>query len=380
MSYLFLILFCSIPFSHFVFNKVDIWHAQGHVFQVGFLILYCWSFFEKPKRLGTKNYPLGVFLLWAGLLTAFYWYTTLVVVKQYAIKLFFPFFNLLTAVIMYKLIVDYLTEKHIERILFGISMAAGVVACYSILQAFDFDQFYVGLGRLPGHVGDDQITGVIGNTTHNAGYLALCLPLFFRKRWYNLVTIPLVIIAIALCRSASGAIATVVVIFFWLFMKKQYVVCALSALLCVWFTYIYNGFVMTFCNFSLRLSFWGLLFEKFKEKAITGTGLGMMNAWKLKLEASTWRHAHQEFYQVAVELGIIGLLILLWLVFDYFRTFRTFRTDLTIRLASVFLVFIVLSMASFPAHLFLLSSIAIVAYSGLYALKGEQCDVSPNEI
>ena len=86
--------------------------------------------------------------------------------------------------------------------------------------------------------------------------------------------------------------------------------------------------------------------------------------------ASKWRHAHLEYYQVGVELGFVGLMLLLWCIWDYFKIFRTLKTDLTIRLASIFLGFCLLGLFSFPAHLWIMSAMGMIAYSWLFALKG----------
>ena len=185
MRYLFLIFLCGLPFSNFVFRKVDIWHAHGMWFQAGLLILFCWSFFEKSKHITVRNIPLGAFALWTGSVTSFYWYIGLLTHKIYATTVFFPFFNFLCFLLFYKLSIVYLTKKDIERILFGMSVSVSVVLFYCLLQVFNLDQFYIPLELTD----NDSLVGTIGNSHHLAVYLAICQPLFFRKGWFNYISL-----------------------------------------------------------------------------------------------------------------------------------------------------------------------------------------------
>lgn len=371
MRYIFLVLLCGLPWAYLIFNKTDVWHAQGHYFQLGILVLLAYSFFEKSRQIKIRNIPLGIFTLWAGLVTAFYWYVTLANTGKYAILIFLPFFNFLCFLLFYKFSIEYLKEKDIERILKGLAISVSIVLGYCILQKLHLDQFYTPLGS-GGSNARDSLVGTIGNSTHLAGYLAICQPLFFRRGWYNYLALIVLWIIIALTGSASGVIVGVGVVLFYLVFKKKYYQTCIIVGICGLLLFIFRQQLTGFFSFNHRLEFWQALFEKFKQQPITGQGLGILNAWKIKPLTSTWRHAHLEYYQLAVELGVIGLGILLWGIFDYFKRFWKFRTDLTIRLASIFLGIVLLGLFSFPIHLWLLSSMAMLSYSWLYVLKGEK--------
>ncbi len=359
MDKIFLVLLCVLPFSALIFNKVDIWHGHGQFFQLGILVLLCGSLFKKNK-------PLACFILWAGIVTAMVWYAVMVATKNYATTIFFPFFNLLCFVLFYKFSVEYLNEKEIENILKWLGRSVILVIVYCFLQKLNLDQFYSPLSpTLP-----DELVGTIGNTSHLAGYLALCQPLFFKKGWLNYIILGLLWVILLMAKSASGIIAGLGIVLFWLLIKKRYKLFGtFVSLISVIGIYVWV-FYREFFTFSHRLEIWQLLFNKFKVKPITGYGLGILNTFNIQL-GGQWRHAHQEYYQIAIELGLIGLALVLWCIVDYFRVFRTIRTDLTIRLASIFFGFCVLSMFTFPAHLFLLASLGMLSYSWLYVLKNE---------
>ena len=368
MKYLILALLCGLPFGNFIFNKLNIWLAQGMFFQAGMLLLFCWSFFENPKRINKQNYPLGAFTLWAGIITVFYWYITLITHKQYATIIFFPFFNFLCFLLFYKLTTSYLTKKDVERILFGISISVSIVILYCLLQHFNLDQFYVGLGMPKGQIGNDTIVGTIGNTHHLAGYLAICSPLFFKKGWFSITSLILLWVIIILTASATGLVVSIGVLSFWLFFKKKHISLLIVLGLCVLIAYLYRERLPVFFQSSYRLEAWKMLFEKFRERPVTGFGMGILNAWRLNLGSrggpeTIWNHAHFEYFQIAIELGVIGLGIVIWGIIDYFKRLMSNITDLNIQLASIFFGFIILCFTSYPCHLWLPASMGMVSYS-----------------
>ena len=362
---LFLVLICGLPFGHFLFKATDLWHGQGHFFQVGLLVIFCWSFFEKPKYVQTVNRPLGAFTLWVGLLTSYLWIKTLIINQQYAIKIFLPFFNWLCFIWFYKLCLEYLDKNSIDKILKWFRYTIIAVIFYCVLQYFMLDEFLKGLSL------HDELVGTIGNSSHLAGYLAIVSPLFFDKK--GILPLILLWLIILLANSASGVFVGVAMVLFWLLMKKYY----------RWFwgglglSLAGVGIVVVkfpnFLNLSHRLEIWKLAFETFKDKAITGFGLGSFALMKFQNlpDVSIWRHLHNEYYQVAFEVGLIGLVLILWCIWEYFRTFRILKTDLTIRLATIFFGFCLLALFTFPVHLFQLAMIGMISYSFIFVIKNE---------
>ena len=376
MNILFLILLVGLPWANFLFNKFDIWSAQGLFFQLGILIIFSCSFFLKPKSKEIRNYPLGTFVLWSGLITLFYWTIYMLKTKQYPIMIFLPFFNLLCVVLFYKLAVEYLTEKDIARILKGLSISVFVVLCYCILQILNLDQFYTAVydkqGLALGTIGQDALVGTIGNATHLAGYLAICQPLFFKKNWFNGIALTILWFVIIMTKSASGLCVALAVLWFWLLLKKQYKWFLFIIIICLIPVTLYWQRIPEFIDPAGRLSIWKILLKIFKTRPITGWGLGMVRAMNIK-EAGTWSHAHNEYLQVAVELGIVGLGIVVWGIVDYFRRFWKLRNDdLAIKMAEIFFGFCLLGLFLFPAHLFLMATIGILTYSGIYVLEANK--------
>ena len=346
----------------FFFKATDLWHGTGHFFQVGLLVLFCWSFFEKPKYVQVVNRSLGVFTLWAGLVTSYWWIKVFTQTQNYPIKIFLPFFNWLCFIWFYKLCLEYLDKDKIEKILKWFKYSIIVLLFYCVLQYLHLDEFLKGLS------GHDELVGTIGNSSHLAGYLAIIQPIYFAKGLINILSLVLLWMIVLIAGSASGVFVGIAVILFWLFFNKKYQWFGLSLVLSMAGLGIIALKFSNFLTFSGRIGLWKVAFETFKNKSITGFGLGSFGVMKYNIN-SIWRHAHNEYFQVAFELGLVGLVLLLWCLWDYFNSFKTLRTDLTIKLASIFFGFCLLAMFTFNSHLWMLSSIGMIGYSFFYVLK-----------
>lgn len=358
--------FCLLPWGSFFFKQVDIWHSTGQFVQVGILILFYWSFFEKPKSVQILNRALGSFICWAGLTTAYGWITVFATSKHYPIKIFMPFFNLLCLILLYKLIVEYLDGKNIERILRWLKYSVMLLIIYCTLQYFKLDEFFSGINNT-----GDQLVGTIGNPMHLAGMLAMCQPLFFKKSFENILSLIVLWSVILLTGSATGLIAGIAVILFWLFFKKRLAFTIASAISVLSLIALYFYKSNFFFN-SDRFRVWGLVCKAIKDKFITGFGLGTYGISNIGDTNIHWQHTHNEYLQIIFELGSIGLVLVLWCIWDYFRLFKSLKTDLTIRLASIFFGFCLLCGVTFFSHLWITSIIGMMAYASLYAIKNTE--------
>ena len=346
---------------------MDLWHGQGHFFQVGLLVIFCFSFFEKPKHIQIINKPLGIFTLWAGLITSYLWMETFVQTQHYAIKIFLPFFNWLCFVWFYKLCLEYLDEEKIEKIFKWFRYSVLLILFYCVLQYLRLDEFLIGTASK-----HDELVGTIGNPSHLGGYLAIIQPIFFKKGLINILSLMLLWLIILLTVSASGFFVGAMVILFWLLLNKKFAIFGGLSVLCCALSGFLAYKIPLFFSVSHRIDMWKLAFEVFKNKAITGFGLGSFGLMKLDVASfpgMRWQHLHNAYYQVAFELGLIGLVLVLWCIWDYFTIFKTLKTDLTIRLASMFFGFCLLALFTFPDHLFLMATIGMISYSGLFIIK-----------
>jgi O-antigen ligase len=342
---------------------LDIWQAQGMVFQLGLLMILIYAVYSK-----LKNISLAYLFLWIGLSTSYFWYYSIVQYGKYAVQTFFPFFNFICFILFYRLSIEFLNREAIEKIFKFLSYSVFIVLCYCVLQKLNLDQFYNDYG----HPEVDDLVGTIGNSSHLAGYLALCQPLFFKKSWFNYISLGILWAVILFTASASGFFTGLFILIGWLVYKKQYKPLALLALVCVLLVVIFHKKLPYFMWNNYRFWTWGEIWKEFIKKPITGWGLGIMNVWKLTIANMKMRHAHSEYVQVLAELGVIGFGLVLWCIGDYIKRFvKLPKDDLTVKVFLIFTGFCVLALVNFPGHLWLLSSMGMMGYSFLFVIQNE---------
>lgn len=364
----FIILLCGLPFAHFLFNQMDIWHAQGHWFQSGLLFIFALSLCTIPNKVNISNIPVSALLFYGGISTAFLWYDIIIKTGNYPAKIFFPFFNLLCFVLFYKLSIEYLDKQAIESILKYLRYAVFILIVYGILQKLNLDQFYRSIDPAIEH--EDTVVGTIGNPMHFANYLAICFPLFMRDSWFDYAAIVLMFAVLVMTGSTSGLVIVMLVMIYYVWNRNKTLFCVMSGIFLVALPVAISR-SPHFFNPSGRVEFWKMLYPKFQEHAITGSGLGIMSVWGMKMDTSIWRHAHQAYYQVATELGIIGLIIVVWAIGSYFVRFKRSECPLYLRLRSIFFAFCIAGLIGFPDRLWLLSSMGMIGYCFPFVLDNE---------
>jgi len=109
------------------------------------------------------------------------------------------------------------------------------------------------------------------------------------------------------------------------------------------------------------------------QKPITGHGTGYV----YELSKVTppghilyiWRHVHNEFLQLWLEQGLIGLSLFLWgLMSIFLRALRNLDRVMVFPLALILVAFCLFSMTGYPAHLWQLGILPLFAYCGLLIL------------
>ncbi len=350
-------LILILPFSCFLFTKLDIWHTQGYFAQLLILILYSLHLYSKSK-------PFATLFLWSGIMTLFYCITTQVSNKQLPILLFLPFFNFVCMAILFDIITRYAKKEIFETILKWYPIILLIMCIYAILQKLSLDQFFTHFNTkgLP-----DEIVGTIGNPMHFSHYLTICLPMTFC--WvnkYRNALILLILFAISLTGSLSGLLISLILITFYSFYHKLFSkreICLFLTLVVLFL--LYKRPDPRFFSDSSRIAVWKQYLEVFKEKPITGWGIGIINALSNK-EGITfrWRHLHNEFFHFTVELGLVGIGLIIWGIVDYFKRLKKDTVGLSIN--CIFIGFLLCSLLGYPVHLWLLSTMGLSAYSYNY--------------
>ena len=362
---IFISLILILPFSCFLLTKLDVWHIQGYFAQLLILILYSFHLYSKSK-------PFAILFLWAGIMTLFYCITTQIFMNQLPILLFLPFFNLVCIAVLFDIITKYAKKETYNTVLKWYPIILVIISIYAILQKLNLDQFFtyfynpqISKDSIPQV---DQVVGTIGNPMHFSHYLAICLPMVFCwKSEFRNTLIMFILLAIILTGTLSGLVIALLLIVFYSFYYKLFSIreiCLFLILIVLFLLYKKPG--LNLASDSGRFIVWKQYIEVFKEKPITGWGIGIINAFAGRANTvfGGWRHLHNEFYHFTIELGLVGLGIIIWGIVDYFKYFKKDPVGLSIN--CVFVGFLLCALFGFPAHLWMLSTLGLMAYSYNY--------------
>ena len=370
MFYLLTVLLAGISFSIYPLFKMDMWHAQGFWVQLMLLVCFSWTFFEKPRYKIIPNKPLGLINLYIGLHVCWFVYMA-GTMQKYDTMHFFPYFNLLCLLFLYRFVQQYLDREQIVQILNILRLVIILTLLYTTLQIFRMTQFIKML-----YEGDkfanNSAVGFLGNGTHLSGFLGSCVPLFLwkfeREDKLALVLMVLILVFTGTASNDPSISGYVVGFIIWCyFWKKDFYKIVPTLLLVPMFGYLaYKFFPPVFWNTSGRLNIWAPWWKVFMLNPITGIGLGGINMTYRAMEIRA-RHLHLEYFHYLVELGIPILILLLNLIKKFFNIRAEDRLELTLK--ALIIGFLVSCCFNYPSHLWLPSTWAMFFYASFYALK-----------
>ena len=366
MFYIILTLLTGISFFPLLFPdhpNFKIWHAQGMWVQTLIMIAFSWSFFQNRINNSKSNIPLGLLHLWVGGSTAFVCALTQMN-GSYNYWTLFPYFNFLCLIMLYKLIVDYLTIDNIYTILKWLRYVIIITLIMCVLQYIGVSQFF----RLqhPDSVNlNGIVTGFIGNGTHLSGYLAMCLPLFLwnrsREDFLAIVLLGMVLFLSGTTvgdPAISGFIISLFVLFYMAERKLSKAFIVVLGLCVGILMYLKNPLFVVPTG---RIGLWSAYLPIAKGRFILGNGLGTVKFLSARAEFPDAHHLHLEYYQYLIELGFIGLLLVGNIIVEFMKKAPSSRTDKVLK--AIVYGFLLSCCFTFPSHLWLPSTLALFAYA-----------------
>ena len=287
-------------------------------------------------------------------------------------------FNIALGLLLFYLIKTYIQEKDINGIFKIICITALFQVFWLGIQALKIDPIWHPITAIGDRtVGTVALIGFLGNKNVLGAYLALCLPIF-RVRWKW--GMPFVILGLFISRSSMAIIAGFSgLAFFEIFMaiwqkKIKKLICLFVAIII-----LLTGFFLFVDKPNLdRVVIWKkLVAQTFGWNRIVGQGMGRFINLRIYDKTKTrWDNPHNEFLQIYLELGIIGLLLFLGYLIDLFvRLIKFCKTEVEVMLFAGITVILVNSLGMFPFQLAPTAFLGIV-YFGL--LEGILCQRRQN--
>jgi len=349
-------------------QDLDLWHTQALWAYAGL----AWAVGDTWTRPGIRranNLALRFWLWWVGLSSL--WWTTFRLLKehQHNIGLWMSCLHLVVLGLWYLTATASWTPQLVERLTTACAWVAVGLAAYGILQVMGFDQLFMNIGDRGGR--NHRAIGTIGNPAHFGVYLSLALPAMWRLRW-KWAGMSLAGLALYLTKS-QGAWLAAGAAFVWMLAlrKRWWAIAGVGVVASLGLVLAWDELSLSLTN---RLARWAMLWGLVEQAPLTGHGPGALFLLSTVIQNPEhplwhWRHAHNEWLQVWLEQGIIGVGLLTWLVIHTFRQAWQLRTHPTgLVLGSVFVAFVMNSVYHFPAHLWMLGGWGLLALCGLEVL------------
>jgi len=332
---------------------------------------------SRSERPIVRNLPLSCLVLWVCWQTLFIWQTSLPGSQHYPTGLLMPWLHVMCLPLFYLAAVTQWTPRVLEELFRWLARGATVLFGYGLLQMANLDQFY---RHVEWNLGDPLI-GTIGNTSHFGIHLALLLPIvLWQPRWYWKLLAAGMVGMIALTKSAVGFGGALIVVGWWCLRFRQRLIWLPVSLGLLGGVFAWNH--PAYRSPEGRLEVWRLNWEDYaspslerhqSKPTITGFGLGYTlaraQAAPLGSPLKLWKHVHNALLQILMELGVIGLGIVLWGLAAYWtRWWRVRSHPLAWVCGSLFLIFMISSNFHFVDHLWVLASLGLIGYCGVYVL------------
>lgn len=301
-----------------------------------------------------KNRWLRYFIIWCVI----NWWLNFFIPRESYIGLT----NIFSALILYSGL-KYLIGKDIIKANVLLKIICWTVIfqfAWLMMQTFNFDPIFypVTAGGVEMKGAKMPLVSWSGNPSVLAIFFAMnaFLLLSYSHLWVFLVVI---FSALFLLKSATMALGLFVGAIFICFCrkgKKIIPLILLGALLCGSFLWIKKP------NLD-RLPIWKQLVEKsVSGRPIVGCGINYFAHLNIIDKTQTiWKEAHNDYLQMYLELGIIGLLLFIGFIISKFRSFFRLRySNLQLYLVAGLVVFLISGLSMFSMHLPQLSFYAII--------------------
>lgn len=355
------------------------------------LLLICFTGFARYRMRPFNSKFLALFVGWAYFVSF---------MSKYDFSFFFLYYLLLGTMAIYVLSSLKSPFKktflwgniNIKQFLIFVAVVGLINAIYTVLQTVCIEQFFVVRSADNSYrLGDGTLThrmvGLMGNPSLLAIYLSMLLPiyLYLRKRWAYLTFALIVILIFMLNSTTAYASAFAGVLFYIFFTNKKFFYISLG----VTIIFVFLAFRLMdattkfdMFNSSGRYQIWKIGYEKWINKraieplgAITGHGL---HSWEYEIGEkssdgySKWKEAHNDWFQILYETGVIGFGLAIGFLYSLFRKFLSDIMPHKVAMMASLMSFGVSGLTLFPLYSSCMILYAVV-FTGLIMKKEAQC-------
>ena len=343
------------------------WQAQA-MWAQGWIIVLTGVWIASQAR-PIQNRAVGTWLTMVCLVALMAWGEVMIRHKVYPAIRLMGVSHFLLLVLFYLAATALLRPGTIAWLCRALAWSGALMVAYGYLQWANLDPLFKNMDW----GAPDAVVGMIGNGTHFGTYLALLLPFFLARKgwgWIGCWLAALVLIAFT-HSSTAYLMAFVLSVGMWWGKSRRVASWLLGVGLLVGVVAV--AVHPRLLNLEGRWEAWTAFGRYANYNAVLGVGLGAVYDISSTIEKTSpiyqWRHVHNEYYQLFIEQGFLGVGCFVGLVWSLTRRLRRLAWTWTQRTCAWVLVgFGLCSLTSYPAHLWALGSLALFSYCSLIVL------------
>ena len=267
------------------------------------------------------------------------------------------------------IVLSYFEKDDYEKIIKAVCISAFLISSVGLLQVLGIDIF----GKISRYKYYNKLSVFLDNPGIVANYLALSLPFFLirRQRIFKIGFI-LSVITIIISKSYFAMGCASIGLSLYLLLKNRNKIFR-SGFIIFWLS-IFGWAVLNLNKlipyFSGRLWVWKEALKHFKDNPVFGQGLGVFQTFMITDSTHTkWSMAHNDWFELAIQIGIVGIVLLLAVLINSFRKFN-YKSDNEIGFVyfASFATFLLLMLGSFPLEIAPLALFGLLNFWAVEAL------------
>src|SRR3990167_368178 len=354
-------------------NAVDnFWIPKDAVFLMGGFFLLGYNFISNKERtLIFKNKWIGLILIY--LMLSFGWHFFLPILTAKAgqrvfwnVWNFLPTINVILGILLLKDFVEYTDGLNrwvaIARMLCWVGFGYSV---YALLQFFGLDQIFT--KDLKWSSPNHMIT-FMGNSMHSANFIAILSPLclIFKGMRYK-IFYALSFVILILINSTISMVGFIAGLTLYLLFTKRFKVLAWVGVALFVLGVLLWMYYPQYFSFSGRFELWKITLIAWKEKAITGLGLGGFGMKMYKdCTGSIAIACTNDYLQIIHDGGLILLILVFGYLANLFKRIIMAKDNiLLVGYVSSFVAYLVVAGGSFIIWIAPMALIGLIYISAI---------------
>ncbi len=359
-----LIPFAILPFASIPEPTRLIKEALFDFTMLGIIVLAL----HQGLRFEYKNKYLAGLSAWGFFQFGFNWWYPLIRGYGYNAGTITESIHFILAIVATILACSYFERVCFIRIAKAIVISSTAIAVFGICQGIGLDP----MKSIATYVSKEtrHIAATLDHPNLFGNYMALCIPfcLYLRGIRYK-ICLAVLVMALLFSQSSISMLAAALGISVFLLLKYRnkiaWISIFISNILFIIFCIYTPSFNKLNTGFTGRFEAWKVFIDR-AVNPLFGNGFGVAKSFGVKLADNYWTTPHNDYINIWLSLGFVGVLLFLLVIINTFRNFNYNKNNtLGFAYLASLITFLILMLGSFPMESAPIALIGLVSWWAL---------------